>query len=220
MKLWHPEHGYVKFYRHLPVSLGYAHVEVRGAKELQKVKTDDLLLERPPKLTKEERDYKRFLGRLNIIKVSQEAYRMAGWLASHETRFNISRPPSQVDILPDILIQYNIEIDDAAVTLSSDATQGWSCHVSSERMPDVKVFENETKIVISDYFSDSTRMQAQVREFVMGFLGDMLGFRFNANWLNRAKDTLPEFLKIRSRVPMEFLESFDKGCHCAGYNNA
>lgn len=198
-------------------------MEARGAKELKKVKTDDLFLERPPKPTKEERKQNRFIDRVKLFAQSPMSYRMAGWLASHPTRFNISHPPVQQEMVTDILIQYKIDIDDAARTIATDASDNWSCRVASEDVPFRQEFEAETSVLIGHYFYDETRLQIQTREFVMGFLGDMLGFKFNAEWLNRAQTDLNEFMKIRSRVPMEFLKSFDEGCSlakfCAGYNN-
>lgn len=209
-RCWHKEYGYVKYNRPL-VEVGCSYVEKRGEKNLVKVLTSDLFAEKPPKPTKEERERKRFNDRLSVFLSSEWAYRVAGWMASNETRFNISHPPRQREMIPDILIQYQVDVEDAAITEATDRTDNWSCRVSTQRFPFVDEFMNETQVLVGDYFHDTSRATIQQREFVLGFLGRELGFVFNAEWLNRQQDRPQEFESIRSKVPVEFLHYFDLG---------
>ena len=204
MKVWHPDFHYCKYIRPLKLEDGFCYVDVKGGNGvLQKVKTDDLLVEAPPKLTREQKWELRFRAHLAAIVNLPISYWVAGWILSHSSKFNLSYPPAQLDQVIEATMKYGVNFTDQTLTESTELTAGWSCSVVTETFPEVARLEQETGVKATTYFTlETNRVSMQAREFVLGFLGGTLGFKLG---------DLQSVPAVRAKVPSEFLAAFDAG---------
>ncbi len=203
-KVWHREFGFCKFVRPLVATPEFAFVDARGCGGvMQKVRFSDLHSDAPPKMTRDEKWQLNLQATLAKIRVSPAAYYVAGWIVSHPSKFNLSYPPGQQDMVIEATMKYGVDFTDATMTESTDATAGWSCSVVTSKIdPDVRArLDRETDVKCTDYFT-TDKVSLQAREFVLGFLGGELGIKLGAS---------PTIDEVRSLVPEQFKGAFDAG---------
>lgn len=152
-----------------------------------------------PKLTREEQ----YQASTDVIRQSPAAYRVAGWLATHESNFHVSTPPKSLDDTKNLLDAHHVDYElGATLTVSTDATQGRSFSVVSDNHGDRDALFAETQVRSTTYQNNPNKISMQAREFVLDFLLDDLKFK-----LGKTQDVDA----ILARVPERFKEQFQTG---------
>lgn len=152
-----------------------------------------------PKLTKEEK----YQASVNVIRQNPLAYRVAGWILTHNSRFHVSTPPKSLESTQELLDSHHVDykIGDT-LTVSTDATQGRSFSVVTDNHRYGSQLEFETKVKSTFYQNNSDKVSMQAREFVLDFLLDELRFK-----LGNTQDKSAIF----ARIPEKFRGEFQAG---------
>jgi hypothetical protein len=138
-----------------------------------------------------------------VIRQSPIAYRIAGWLASHEAKFHVSTPPKSFDDTKNLLDAHHVDYEvGETLTVSTDATQGRSFSVVADNHGMGNQLLDATQVVSTVYHDNSDKVSMQAREFVLDFLLDELKFK-----LGKVQD----LDSIFARVPERFVEDFREG---------
>jgi len=153
----------------------------------------------PPKLTREEK----YQASVSVIRQSPTAYRVAGWLAVHDSNFHVSAPPKSFEDTKNLLDAHGVDFEvGVTLTESTDATMGRSFSVVTDNPGIGSQFFEETQVATTVYHNNPDKVSMQAREFVLDFLLDELKFK-----LGKSQD----LAVILARVPERFLMEFRAG---------
>ena len=152
-----------------------------------------------PKLTREEK----YQASVSVIRQSPAAYRVAGWLATHDANFHVSAPPKAFENTKNLLDAHGVDFEvGVTLTESTDATQGRSFSVVADNHGVGNQLFEETQVQSTVYHDNADKVSMQAREFVLDFLLDELKFKLGKTQNLEA---------ILARVPERFLMEFRAG---------
>lgn len=177
------------------------YVRVRFVRTNQEdlVSTDMLSAGTAPKPTREEK----YQASVAQIRRSRAAYRMAGWIATHESNLHVSSPTKSLERVKNELDAHGAEYSDSTLTTGGmDLAQGPSFTVVTSN-PGIgnQLFE-ETSVHSAIYHDNSDKVTISAKQFVLDFLLDELKFK-----LGKVQD----LEAIVARIPAPFVDDFLAG---------
>lgn len=150
------------------------------------------------KPTREER----YQAKVATIRTQAVSYKVAGWIAAHNSNIHVSTPPKSLDTTIEELGEHGVDFTDETLTVSTDATQGRSYSIVTDNHGLGNELFLATQVAATVYHDNADKVSMQAKEFVLDFLLDELKFQLG---------TTQDIERIKNRVPAQFLPAFLEG---------